>query len=194
MPIFLFTGYSAVGKSTVAQVLSGQLGIPLIGEREILHRLAVSHGFPRTRCWLVKAGIAQVLNEAWVETVRTIRRQMNHRGVVVDGAYDKRLPEAIRKALPEQKVVVIALVAEDSAREERMLSRSNSRQEALADMKLIDGFKTAAGVEELICAADIKIDNTGSLGETTAALTAWVRKEQPFLFPEGRLRGAERRA
>lgn len=192
MPIFLFTGYSAVGKSTVAQMLSGRLGIPLIGEREILHRLAVSHGFERTRYWLAKAGIDKVLDEALLETMRTIGRQINHRGVVVDGSYDKRLPEAIGQVLPEQKVVVVALVAGDSTRGERMFGRTGGRQEALADMKLIDGFKAAAGVEELISAADVRIDNTGPLGETMAILMAWVRKEYPFLFPEGNFPGAER--
>lgn len=86
MTIFLFTGPSAVGKSTIANRLGSALKIPILGEREILHDLATTHGYHRTREWLAEAGMEAILDEALKETFRRIG-ETNTPGVIIDGSY-----------------------------------------------------------------------------------------------------------
>lgn len=176
--ILLFAGLSATGKSTIARMLGERFDIPVVGEREILHRLAVSHGFQRTRYWLGAVGIQQVLDEALLETVRTVRNQMNTNGIIIDGSYDRRLAHGLQREFPRERVVVIAVTLNDKTREDRMISRMRvSPGEALGDMRLIDGFKIAAGVEEMTREANVTIENGGLPREATEALITKLERE-----------------
>jgi len=82
MNIFLFTGLSATGKTTIARFLRERLGIPVVDERKILHQLAEREGYPRTRHWLESVGLQVVLDEALQETVRVIKEQSSGQVVI----------------------------------------------------------------------------------------------------------------
>lgn len=191
MAILLLTGPSATGKSTIAARLGNDFQIPVLGEREILRSLARSYGFARTRYWLAEAGINVVLNEALAETVRVITEKKNERGVILDGSYDRRLPQTLREVFPGEKVLIISVAAEQRVREERMMKRmGTTTEEALGEMQLIDRFKEYAGMAEIIRDADLVVENNRSIDEVMRELRPCLESEI-FARPPGpeRMRG-----
>lgn len=178
MAIFLFSGPSCTGKSTLAQDLGKKFQLPVLGEREILHTLASSHGFSRTRYWLAEDGINKVLDEALEETIRRIKTEKNELGVILDGSYDCRLPKTLAENFKGEKIFIISVIAEEKTRKERMTKRMNTNlEEALNEMHFIDRFKYLAGMGEIIKEANLVIKNEQPIGET-------LREIQPILESE----------
>lgn len=191
MAILLLTGPSATGKTTIAGKIGITLGIPVIGEREILRGLAHSRGFTRTRYWLFEVGVDTVLDEALAETVNTIRREKNERGVILDGSYDRRLPQILTQEFKEEEVFIIAINAKEGARQNWMMERmKTTREEVAAEMELIDRFKYYAGMEEIMKAANLVIENDRPLDEVVRELQLRLESEI-FAHPFGpeRMRG-----
>lgn len=171
MIFFLFTGLSAVGKTTIARFLGERLGVPVVGEREILHWLAEREGYARTRHWLESAGLQVVLDEALRETVRVAKEQSNGQAVIIDGSYDRRLPQTLLKTIEGCKVFIIALAVGEITREERMAGRLNtSKTEAKREMALIDDWKLMAGMSELMNKANLVVDSERPREETMQEL------------------------
>lgn len=178
MAIFLLTGPSCTGKSTLAQDLGKKFQLPVLGERKILHTLASSHSFSRTRYWLAKDGINKVLDEALEETIRRIKTEKNELGVILDGSYDCRLPKTLAENFKGEKIFIISVIAEEKTREERMTKRINTNlEEALNEMHFIDRFKYLAGMNEIMEKANLVIKNDRPLEET-------VREIKPILESE----------
>lgn len=174
MIIFLFTGPSGVGKSTIARHLRESFKIPVIRERKIIHRLAKSHRFNRGREWLEAVGMEPILDEVLRETVREIK-ETRARGVILDGSYDRRLPGVLEEEVEASKVLIISILADEAKREARISERLGiDINEARREMNWIDFWKKEAGMEEIMTRADIIIGNNGPLDEV-------VRELQPRL-------------
>lgn len=169
--ILLFAGLSASGKSTIASCISHDGPFELISERRILHTLALRRGFNRTREWLAREGIAAVLEAARTETVQLIKSIKEEGGVVIDGSYDYKLPGSIKQAFPSTRLTLISITLDQDLREERMRLRlGKTFEEAQRELALIDGFKLAAGIEEIIKQADISVDNSTTLEQSVKFL------------------------
>lgn len=69
---FLFSGPSATGKSTVARIIGQELGLPVLGEREILRQISRECGFSRTRDWALTVGIEKVMDMVLDRTIKAI--------------------------------------------------------------------------------------------------------------------------
>lgn len=176
MNLLLFTGLSASGKSTIAREINKSLGFGFLGEREVLHTLAVARGFIHTRDWLASDGVDILLEEARSETAKMIRQQEFKNGVIIDGSYDRQLPGFLVTEFPGVNLFIIGVAVEDITRQKRMVSRlGTSLEEAQREMSLIDGFKVAAGVEEIMKQADPIIFNEGDLDVSVGELQQALR-------------------
>jgi len=176
--IILLTGPSATGKSTIAEFLGDAFQLPVLGEREILRSLAHPHGFTRTRHWLAEVGVNAVLNAALAETVRKIQEEKNEQGIILDGSYDRRLPQTLREVFSGERVLIISVAAEERIREERMMKRmGTTTEEALSEMQLIDRFKEYAGMAEIIRDADLVVENNRSIDEVMRELQIRLESE-----------------
>jgi len=171
MDIILFTGFSASGKSTIASEVNKLLQLQYISERKILHNIASSRGFERTRHWLANESLEVILEAARAETVQRMREQRNSRGTVIDGSYDCELPLCLRRIFPEAILTTIFISLGPWEREQRMIRRlGGSAEIAGEEQSLIDGFKLRAGVGDVIKGADIVIDNSGTLEDSVRNL------------------------
>lgn len=184
MTIFLFTGPSASGKSTVAKGIADRLDLSLIGEREILHSLAAQHGFARSRHWLAAVGFQQVLDESLAATVAQIRQTKNNRGVILDGSYDGRLPLLLKETFPKEQLVIIALTIPQSEREKRIQNRLGTDVKlALLELQFLDQLKYKAGMREIIRQSNITIDNdkpiTDAIQELHQELGPYLMGDHP---------------
>lgn len=178
MKIFLMTGPSASGKSTIAEQISSNLQIPIIREREILHRIALSQGFSRTRHWLAAVGVDEALNEALTKTLSSVG-EIEQEGVILDGSYDARLTQALNKEGNE--VFIIAISTREELRRERIAKRMGvDPDEALAEMRFIDEFKYKSGMAEIVEKADVTIDNNLSLDEAIRQLQLRLESELAY--------------
>lgn len=190
MAILLFTGPSATGKTTIAKKVGENLGIPIIGEREILHQIANLHGFSRARHWIKEIGLDQALDETLKTTIQIIKEKREE-NIILDGSYDKRLPELLKNEIKDKQILVIAVMAMKEKREERITERMKiDHKEAKKEMQLIDNFKKYAGMEEFIKKADFVIENNHELTNSINKLESYL--ELKILnWPSGpeRLRG-----
>jgi predicted kinase len=182
MNLFLFTGLSGVGKSTVARSLVDGTDYSLLGEREILHTLASSRGFSRTRDWLAEVSLRDILKEAREETLNRIKGLGDIPGVMIDGTYDRKLPNYLRDQVENSRLLIVSLSLEQTLREQRLVGRYGGDQVlAQQEMQLIDMWKQRAGLVDLIAKSDIKADNSSTVEACRGViLTELMRQGVPF--------------
>ncbi|MBI4040092.1 AAA family ATPase [Candidatus Daviesbacteria bacterium] len=170
MNLLLFTGYSASGKSTIAEYINRDFGYELIGERTILHNLAVRNGYNRTREWVIGEDWVTILHLAREATIEMIASQSTE-GVILDGSYDRDLPASLLYSLPNAKLTIIHIDLDQETRDLRMMARmGESLDIAKRERELIDNFKKRAGIEYIISKADIKVANDGPEAESIVSL------------------------
>lgn len=177
----MFTGYSATGKSTLAKKLSEYLGYEFIPVRPLLHKVAEEKGYSRIRQWLAEEGAENLVQATRGELVTVITERQKLPGVIVDDNFDRGLGGLIRSAFPGDTVLVIAFTLDGSTRETRMATRlGKSVEEAREELKLLDGFKAQAGIDEVISNADLTIINLGDPEVTLRALVSQINERSSF--------------
>lgn len=175
--ILLFTGLSAAGKSTLAGEINLDLQYGMVNERALLHDLARSKGYDRTRQWILTSDDQETLPLARDNTVTRINSlNENHDGVILDGCYDSQVPSTLAQEFPTAKIILIAVTIPDSLRLARMIQRlGTTYQDAVAERDLIDGWKKRVGVEELIDSADILVVNDDKIPKVAEGLLSKVK-------------------
>lgn len=171
MVLLLFTGPSCTGKSTLAEWVSRMYGFALLSERQILHDLTAARGYKRTREWLAQDGIVPVLEGALRETLSRLDR-VAARGAVLDGSYDRALPGAVKTWLPDARLIIVTVLADDETRQRRMRTRlGQSADAADRELCLIDSLKHRAGMSDIMAGADIVVRNGGRLEDSMKELS-----------------------
>ncbi len=174
----MLTGPSGTGKSTIAKALvEADPRWQIIKERALLHELAVFAGEKHVRDWWKKAGTNHLVQCARKKTL-VILQQMLEKGVsvVIDGCYDPWLKQGIVEAFPGANCLTVLIHASVDRRQSNMQRRlSCSLDVAIAEMRLIDRFKTEAGMAEVVSLADIEIANNGTFFHASEALMRFLR-------------------
>jgi cytidylate kinase len=181
--LILFTGLSGAGKSSLAQRISHRFSFHLIGEREVLHKLAEEAGFKRSRLWVANDDFEKILQAARLETSKQIQ-ECGSNQVVLDGVYDKSMIPFLNKLLPDFIQLSFFIDAKYSTRLLRIAARMHvDEREATIEQEFIDGYKERAGINEVINQADIVIDNNNNLEQAEIAMIEGLR-DRRFLESE----------
>lgn len=176
MSTLLLTGNSGAGKSTLAHNLRLRYNGVHIMEREISRDIATAAGFGRSRNWVEAVGITAAATAIRKQTIELLYQNRDNRLAIVDGAYDRKLPEAIRQEFPASALGIIAVEAKFQTRVDRYAGRLGgiALRQALEDVKYLDHIKQAVGADELLGVADLRIVNDQSLGDMIGQATDFI--------------------
>lgn len=173
MDIIFLTGFSAVGKTTIAKKLGERLNCSVISLHGIFHSLAKENGFGRVRYWLGEVGIDRMLEEQRVKLAQLVEGSTG--SLIIDDLIDPQTPVFIRDRYPENKVVVILVEGGRSLQEQRIQQRMGvDSKEALSELNFLDRVKKDAGIEKVIKDADFEISNTGTVDEAVSKLAKFL--------------------
>lgn len=191
MTFLLFTGSCGAGKSTLARAVGDTFGIPVIEERQVVRGIAGSRGFRRSRDWLFSTTLEEVEKAALAETLRLIHQNAVAAEIIIDGFYDPGLLPKLKSEFPNSRMYVMAVEADENTRLQRVMAREElTVDEAIAEIKLLDGLKEMVGMGRLISEATLRIDNNRPLDEVVKEIQPRLESEI-FTRPSGpeRMRG-----
>lgn len=169
--IIAFAGFSGAGKSTLARFVANSLGLEFIEHQKLVHSIAISKGFERSRYWLAEVGVEEFIRESEDEMLVRIDAHKEN-GVVLDVVYNQEMLDKIRNKFPESKLLLISISTESGTRGERISGRMGgvSGKEGVKEREFRDGFLRDAGMESALKTTDIEVMNNGNLEKTQEEL------------------------
>lgn len=184
MNALLLIGESGAGKSTIAGAVCEKRGGSHLCERDLWRSIAHQHNFKRARDWAEAAGLSEVATAVRKLTIKLAGEHLPHGLVVIDGAYDRNLPEALRKRFPEASVGIIAVTAPDKLRLQRVQQRMGgvAVDQAKTEAAYLDNIKQKLGMADLLAQADATVTNDGALAAAVSQLDALIQPAKNALF------------
>lgn len=179
MKIFLFTGLSASGKSTISKKVSNDLELPRIDLHSIIHDIATQGGYERARNWIMAIGTENALHEARKKLALEMDFARNSRGIIVDEILDVETLSFLKNRFSEDEFCSIYIRANRHDRTQFMLKRLDkaNKKEALKEIRFIDSMKNRAGIKEIVSNADYKFNNFTTLEKITENVQSAIEKE-----------------
>lgn len=169
----LLAGYSAAGKSTIGRELRDKWGYNLIEHQPLIHDLASSRGYERTRYWLAEVGTNQFADESTKEMVVRARNIFNagEAKVVFDVAYGIKMLEVFRNEFPNIYLLVISIIADENIRVKNIQKRmgTESIDDAKKELHFRDKFLHDVGLDSVLQQRDIEIANMNKPVEDIAS-------------------------
>lgn len=172
------TGYSGSGKSTLIGIIRENYPCSVVNVNEIMHREARRLGYARLSDFMGAIGAANVFGLFAPEIMRRIRRGHAAGNVVVDGLYDVRLAEDIRKAYGKDSRI-INLEASERTRDCTIALRNNlSLSGGSSEAERRDAVKRQAGMEGVMAMADFTIRNDRGIADLRREALRVLRRVQ----------------
>lgn len=180
MKIILFTGLSGSGKSTIANRVGEGLGLPVVNFHQIVHGLANSKGFKRTRDWVYSNGIERVLAESRTGLISAVEIAKNEKGVIIDEVLDPQTLALLKESFSQDEFLTVYIRVSRGERKHWLAKNSEGNKPAVAirEMRHIDYLKEKAGIREIIEGANIRIENFRGIDEVTTQLIERLIKEE----------------
>jgi len=172
--ILILAGHSGAGKTSIARQMSKDYDLGFIEHQKLIHEMAISKGYLRTRHWLKEVGIKSFVDESKSEMYSRLEsfRMSGLKGVVIDVAYGNDMVTEISSRFSDAKVIVISVCTNEAIRETRIMSRMGGVERTVAydEREFRDGFLNDVGLREVIDNADFEIINNGDLRDTIGLL------------------------
>lgn len=149
----------------MATALGRQLRAPVVSERTLVRELTTQRGYARGRHWLAAAGVDEVRTALRNRTLEVLLRLQDAPRVILDGVYDPELAPAIATLFPEVGVWTVAVTAPDALRRQRMADRLGTPDVEVVqqEIEFLDTARRAAGMDAVMRAANVTIENAGEL-------------------------------
>lgn len=161
LPIIILSGWSCAGKSTIAEILAGDISFDLIKIYEVYHSLSIKKGFSRSREWLAKVGDEEFVKETMYEIVSKIKLLEYSKGIVIDASFSFLMNCIINVNFPNARVINIAILSNYKNRLKRMVKRMNvsSIIKAINEMKFRDEFLEDIYLINFLAKSDFEVSN-----------------------------------
>jgi cytidylate kinase len=169
--IVILAGYAGAGKSTIARSLSGRSGLGFVDHQKVLHDIAASKGFDRSRYWLEEVGFEEFTRESTRKLIELTAQVKSGggRGVILDAAYGTLMVKEFRDKFPDSKLLIGEVIAGQEIRAERIGHRMGgvNKESAASEMRFRDDFLDSVGLEQVLPLVDFRIENkvNGNLDE-----------------------------
>lgn len=179
MKIFLFTGLSTSGKSSISKRVSQMLNIPRVDLRSILHIKAQEAGYIRARDWVLANGIDQTLGQVRILMEKQIIQLRNDRGLIIDEVLDLNTLNYFTDRFGEDEFHIIYIRTNRHDRNRFMTKRLGirSKKEALLEMKFLDKLKESVGIKDIIERANFRFQNYSRLDDIVSLVADTLEKE-----------------
>lgn len=169
------TGYSAVGKSTLAQHLRRELGIGMFSLGNYQRAEFASHGKPEE--YLIKLGVGATYYDKFPDYLAEIAKNMNKKGIVVESIYTHAFLSLMRDTFKINKVHIIEIWAPWKNRLELYTLKTGiNGKDAKVNLNKLDKLKEDVGLKDVLSHVDVRVRNNCCLQKFLREGTEEARK------------------
>lgn len=155
--IYIITGRTGSGKSTLCQKLSEQFNYPLLSFASMGNKFAKSKGYNRIRECHLAMELNEFKNQMSNHLFNTVESELeNNNQIIIDGLY---VDTVVLKLKEKYDCTLIYLNTDDEIRYERVAKRlSISIEQAREENQIKERLKDEVGINELIKISDYIVD------------------------------------
>lgn len=174
--IFIITGRTGAGKSTLCKKLQEYFDIPLLSFANMGKEFATKCGYHRIRECHLAMELGEFIEKLSTHTLKTISEQINICNIIIiDGLY-------ITKVLQELKLKydckIIYLKVDSKIRYERVSNRLNIPfYQAEEEMKIKEKLKEDVGIDDFIKQANLTVDGSKLIDEVFEFTKKYIKDE-----------------
>jgi len=174
--LILLVGSSASGKTSLAKELAATINCNAISLSEILRKQAAKKGFSSLHDFFAAVGVENAFAEIRVTCFNLIKLNLDKGTVVVDGVYDSKLFNSLKKSF-EKELFVINVAASRHIRKRRMILRKKiGEKQAVLRLRKSDAIKKTIGLFESIKYRDFTVRNSGNLNKSLELIKQRIAK------------------
>lgn len=172
--VFIVTGRTGAGKSTLCKKLEDYFSYPLLSFASMGKSFANKNGYQRIR----QCHLAMELNEFKTQLSSHISNIIDetmttHDYIIIDGLY---IDEVLKNLNKKYDCKILYLKLDDNIRYERVSNRlSITLEEAKKENKIKERLKDEVGIHTFIQNADIVIDGNRSIQEVFEIAKKWIQ-------------------
>ncbi len=156
------TGFSAVGKSTLAKHLGEELGIGVFSLGNYQRAEFAAYGPPEIYHSIF--GYDKTYYGRWPTYIAEISKGMTDAGIVVEGIYSSGFLDLMRQRFSDARIEMIRIVASPDRRVELFMKKTGlPEREARVQLASLDAIKEDVGLNALMGRIDTSIINNTDL-------------------------------
>lgn len=162
--MFIVTGRTGAGKSTLCKKLEQHFQIPLLSFAEMGKSFANKQGYHRIRQCHLSMALEEFVTKLSIHILQIIDEQINIcNTIIIDGLY---IAEVLKKLNQKYDCKIIYLQVDSNIRYKRIAERLNiSIQQAIEEEKIKEKLKEDVGIDEFLKKSDVIIDSEKSIDE-----------------------------
>lgn len=176
--IFIITGRTGVGKSTLCEKLEQYFHYPLLSFAGMGKSFASNNGYKRIRDCHLSMDLNEFKTKISAHIFDIIDKQMNtYNNVIIDGLY---IEDTLKRLKEKYDCYVVYLRVDDMVRYERISNRlSITLEDAKKENEIKERLKDEVGIDTFIQDADFVIDGSKSVQEVFEIAKKYI-KERSF--------------
>jgi len=171
--IFLFSGSSRSGKTTLGKRLAQDLCLPFASFGDFVRKVAKQRGLSdpsREELQVTGLSLAMTDMPAFCRAILEEGGFVHGQGLVIDGIRHFSAVSTLRALIPDQPIKLVYL---ESSAEDRVERSSLSRSQ----LRMLDSHPVESEAVEMRNIADFVLNTSGSVDDSFSRLRTWVLQQ-----------------